>query len=193
MNFIISTLILRFVSLIFIPIFFSVLRIFLCIVLRQFAAGVLGFRRIDLTSQLLGQVKYSRKSTFSMKQLANCFSSESKPIVSKLLLNWQGDTYNSRTTLPTRFLFDELLNCGFLIQIRVLMNAIKKDINPEENRFTRQRLIEGTDTLGILYLLRTVCCPVFHFQISHKYEKIHSLPINQYYLKKKKKIRSLSK
>lgn len=41
-----------------------------------------------------------------------------------------------------------------------------------ENRFIRQALIEGTNNLGILYLLRTVCCPVFLFQISHKYVKI---------------------
>lgn len=71
-------------------------------------------------------------------------------------------------------------NSKILIQIRVLTNAIKKDINPEENRFTRQRLIEDTNTSGILYL-RIVCCSVFHFQISYKYAKIRSLPTSQYY------------
>lgn len=93
---------------------------------------------------------------------------------------------NDSSTVTT-FLFDVLLNCGFLIQIRVLTNAIKKNINPVENRFIRQALIEGTNNLGILYLLRTVCCPVFHFHLSHKYVKIRSLPINQYYLEKKEK------
>lgn len=100
---------------------------------------------------------------------------------------------NDSSTITT-FLFDELLNCGFLIQIRVLTNAIKKkkNINPVENRFIRQALIEGTNNLGILYLLRTVCCPVFHLQISHRYVKIRSLPINRYYLRKKRKnIRNL--